>query len=323
MPRFITIGGSVVAHVEFADGRHISPQYAGNAFYSAVGMHIWSESIGVVSTVGSTFPQKEFDLLKEAGMDISGIHRRKSSREFESRLIYDEDGKRVYEPPEGLLGLLQRYVPSLLSLISGPMWRSFVPQAEDIPTAFLQAEGALVCSSEYQSQARIVEALKGHVGVMVLDTPTLVLQPHGTIPKGLADLSIPDFILPSEAELFEYFGDGISPKEGVKRLKGLGARKVVVKLGENGSMVFDETSQDWRIIPVYKTRVVDPTGAGDAYGGGFLVGLVETDDPIQAALYGTVSASFLIEGYGWEDMLGIDRAQAEERLKTLRSQIQD
>jgi sugar/nucleoside kinase (ribokinase family) len=321
MPRFITIGGSTVAQIEFADGRHIGPLYAGNAVFSAVGMHMWSESIGIVSTVGSKYPQKEIDLLKDAGMDVSGIRRRESAREFEARIIYDKDGKRVYEPPRGVMGFLQHKAPSLLSIIAGPMWRSLVPQAEDIPPAFMQAEGSLVCSSEYQSQARIVEALRGHVGTMVLDTPTLVLQPHGTIPKGLADLSIPDFVLPSEAELFEYFGDGISPREGAERLKALGARNVVVKLGERGSMVFDKTLQDWRTIPVFKTQVVDATGAGDAFGGGFLVGLVETGDPIQAALYGTVSASFVIEGSGAEHVLSIGRAQAENRLKTLQSQI--
>lgn len=321
MPRFITIGGSAVSHIEFADGRTISPQYAGNAQYSAAGMLIWSESVGVVTSVGSAYPQEGFDLLKEAGMDISGVHRRDSDREFETRIIYDEDGKRVYEPPGGVMGFLQNKAPALLSLIAGPMWRSLVPQAEDIPPEFLKAEGALVCSSEYQSQAKIVEALQGQAGKIVLDTPTLVLQPHGTIPKGLADLSIPDYIIPSEAELFEYFGDGISPLEGVNRLKELGARNVVVKLGEKGSMVFDEKSQNWHTIPVFKTQVVDPTGAGDAYGGGFLVGLVETGSPVQAALYGTVSASFIIERLGWEDTLKIDRGQAEERLEILRSQI--
>jgi ribokinase len=318
VPRFITIGGSTIASLEFADGRHIEAQYGGNAQYSAVGMHVWTTSIGIVSTVGSRFPQPEIDALAGVGIDVSGVRRRDSPREFEVHISYDRDGKRLYEPPKGFLGFLQRFAPALLRLVAQPMWRSLVPQAEDIPPAFFEAEGAMVCASEYETQARIAGALRGRVKTMVLDPPTLVLQPHGNVPRGLVDLSIPDYVLPSEQELFEYFGDGISPEEGASRMKSLGARNVVVKLGKRGSMVYDSARGSWRIVPIYRTKVVDPTGAGDAFGGGFLVGLVETGDALQAALYGTVSASFVIEGEGGTSALQRTRRDAEARLQELR-----
>jgi hypothetical protein len=321
MPRFITIGGSTVAYLDFADGRHIGPQYGGNAFYSALGMRIWTDSVGIVSSVGARYPQAEIDRLGAAGFDVSGIHRRRSAREFEVRLVYDAEGKRVYQPPGGVLSALQRYAPGLLGAVAGPMWRSLVPQAEDIPGEFLEAEGALVCASEYQTQASIAQRLHGRVKAMVLDPPTLVLQPHGTVPKGLVDLSIPDYVLPSEQELFEYFGDDTAPLEGAGRLKQLGARNVAVKLGERGSMVYDGRRGEWLTVPIYRTQVVDATGAGDAYGGGFLVGLVETGDPVQAALYGTVSASYIIEDYGGESALGATRAEAEARRQALQAQM--
>ncbi len=321
MPRFITIGGSSIASLDFADGRHVAAQYGGNAQYSAVGMHVWTDSIGIVTSVGSRFPQSEFDLLAQAGIDVSGVRRGDSSREFEVHISYDRDGKRLYEPPKGVLGALQQYAPGILGLMAGPMWRSSVPHAEDIPLAYFQAEGAMVCASEPGTQAKIAEALRGKVKTMVLDPAPLVLKPHGTIPTGLVDLSIPDCVLPSEQELFEYFGDGISPEEGAAHLKALGARDVVVKLGERGSMVFDKARSSWRIVPIYRTKLVDPTGAGDAYGGGFLVGLVETGDPLQAAMYGTVSASFIIEGEGATSALRRTRAEAEARLRELRTQI--
>jgi ribokinase len=205
--------------------------------------------------------------------------------------------------------------------MAGPMWRSLVPQAEDIPPAFFQAEAAMVCASEPATQAKIAEALRGRVKTMVLDPPPLVLQSHGALPKRLVDLSIPDFVLPSEQELVEYFGDGIAPEEGAGRLRSLGARNVVVKLGERGSLVYDEARGAWRIVPIYRTKVVDPTGAGDAFGGGFLVGLVETGDPLQAALYGTISASFVIEGEGGTAALQRSRPEAEARLRELKAQI--
>jgi ribokinase len=56
------------------------------------------------------------------------------------------------------------------------------------------------------------------------------------------------------------------------------------------------------------------TGAGDSFCGGFMVGLATTGDPIRAALYGTVSASFAIEGYGALYALGADSTEARRRL---------
>ena len=49
---------------------------------------------------------------------------------------------------------------------------------------------------------------------------------------------------------------------------------------------------------------VDTIGAGDAYCGGFLAGLVETGDPLEAGLRGTVSASFAVQGYGAQAGMG-------------------
>ena len=74
-------------------------------------------------------------------------------------------------------------------------------------------------------------------------------------------------------------------------------------------------------VPAYPSRVVDVTGAGDAYCGGFLVGLTETGDPLEAALRGSVSASLTVEGTGALHALGGTQAQLQARLAELRSAV--
>ena len=59
------------------------------------------------------------------------------------------------------------------------------------------------------------------------------------------------------------------------------------------------------------------TGAGDSFCGGFSIGYAKTGDPHQAALYGTVSASFIIEAFGGLHGLNVSRARAQERLVKL------
>ena len=78
-------------------------------------------------------------------------------------------------------------------------------------------------------------------------------------------------------------------------------------------------------LPAYPvTDVVDPTGAGDSFAGGFMGYLAEqgsaTPDALRAAmLYGTVTASFCVQGFSIEDLGGRDRESLEERASDLKS----
>ncbi len=101
----------------------------------------------------------------------------------------------------------------------------------------------------------------------------------------------------------------------------MGPEMVVLKLGAAGQILFDRVSNvRWR-IPAYPARVRDVTGAGDAFCGGFLVGLIRTGDPKEAALHGAVSASLVVEGSG--ALYAIDTAPglAQARLEALRSAV--
>jgi ribokinase len=74
-------------------------------------------------------------------------------------------------------------------------------------------------------------------------------------------------------------------------------------------------------VPAYPAKVRDVTGAGDAYCGGFLTGLAETEDPVEAALRGAVSASLVVEGVGALYALDSAAGLAQARLDSLRSSI--
>ena len=100
-------------------------------------------------------------------------------------------------------------------------------------------------------------------------------------------------VLPSEQDVRIIWPD-LGPLQAGAALRARGARVAVVKLGAEGSLVVDETGRAWA-VPAVRARTVELTGAGDAFCGGFLVGLVETGDPVRAACYGTVSASFVVE----------------------------
>jgi ribokinase len=85
-------------------------------------------------------------------------------------------------------------------------------------------------------------------------------------------------------------------KEGAKQLLNEGAEIVAVKLGQKGCYVTDG-SQD-HLIPPFKTRVVDTTGAGDAFCAGFLYGLVKKKDLFECGRLGNLVASKCIAKVG-------------------------
>ena len=106
-----------------------------------------------------------------------------------------------------------------------------------------------------------------------------------------------------------------------RRLLALGPRGIGVKMGARGMRLLLQGGKNWTQIPAFSTQVVDPTGAGDAFCGGFLVGLAQSGSLVQAALYGAVSASFIIEDFGVLHALKIDSDQAHSRLRQLQVQV--
>jgi ribokinase len=110
--------------------------------------------------------------------------------------------------------------------------------------------------------------------------------------------------------------------EAAERLAQFGPALVVIKAGSKGSLLYERTTGGrWR-IPAYPVKVVDVTGAGDAYCGGFMVGLEETGDPVLACCYGSVSASFVLQGFGPLYALRHSREEAERRVDQLRNEVE-
>jgi sugar/nucleoside kinase (ribokinase family) len=100
---------------------------------------------------------------------------------------------------------------------------------------------------------------------------------------------------------------------------------VICKKGEHGAFLF---GRDLRYaLPAYPVEeVVDPTGAGDAFAGGFmgyLASVRNTQGPTlrRAMLYGTVTASFCVEGFSVESLARRDRSDVETRFNELASLV--
>jgi sugar/nucleoside kinase (ribokinase family) len=103
---------------------------------------------------------------------------------------------------------------------------------------------------------------------------------------------------------------------------------VIVKKGEHGALYFG-THSVLAVPAIILDDVIDPTGAGDCFAGGFMGSLSEagadrnSGDEVfrQAMLDGTVTASFCPEGFNVEGLLKIDEAAYQARMDTLKSMM--
>ncbi len=73
---------------------------------------------------------------------------------------------------------------------------------------------------------------------------------------------------------------------------------LAIKMGAPGAMRLDRANDRLLHIPIVPLAALNPVGAGSAFCGGFVSGSVPTRDPVEAAIRGTVSASFAVEGFG-------------------------
>jgi sugar/nucleoside kinase (ribokinase family) len=111
---------------------------------------------------------------------------------------------------------------------------------------------------------------------------------------------------------------------GARQIRALGPRVVVAKQGSYGAAMF--TEQGFFSVPGYPLEtVVDPTGAGDSFAGGFFGYLDShsaspiTDEKLRcAAVYGSVLASFSIEEFGSERLQRLTHAEIEQRFDEFR-----
>lgn len=326
-------GGIIVDNVVAADGTVHLETMGGNAVYAAAGAKLWLGNVGILSVVPANYPRGWLERLAATGLDTAGITVVDEMVEASEWFFYRPDGARadhLHAEPGALaaFGLsgprlapedARRFEEHLRTrppagLGFAEFRRRHPVEPRHLPECFQAARGAHLAANMPAPQRELAETLKARGLLVTLDpgayAPALAGKPLAGV------LSTVDAILPSQKEL-AVLCPGLSPAAGLAALTEAGVAIAAVKLGPEGSLVRGRGLRGAISVPPLPVRAVDPTGAGDAYCGGFLAGLVRTGDPLVAACLGTVSASFAVEAFGPFHLLDAARAEAILRLECL------
>jgi ribokinase len=191
----------------------------------------------------------------------------------------------------------------------------------ELPVSYRDARGFHIAPALPMAQADAIRAVRAAVPTALI-TLDIWTEPFFDYRAYLAPgfLTGVDAFLPSDKEVATLWGAEELP-ETMRRLAREGPGVVAIKRGGAGSLVYERARNMVWEVEALPVAVVDTTGAGDAYAGGFLAGMIATGDALEAALRGTVSASFAVEGYGAEAGLDARLAEAERRLEALRGRV--
>lgn len=311
------------------EGRPCLDVPGGGAIYAAVGILIWDRAVGLISRVGEDYPQEWLEGFASYGLDTRGIRILPQAVDLRRVICHLEGAEEAGNPlawfaqlgipvPKVLLG----YVPPHRSLNHPANPTPLTLRLNDIPADYLEATAAHLAPMDYLSHSLLPSALrKGNITTITLDPGSEYMHPAmwEQIPPLVRGVTA--FIVAEEDLRHLFQGRSTDIWEMAEAIASWGCEFVIIKRGEAGQYLFEKSGRKRWVIPAYPARVADPTGAGDAFGGGFLAGYRQTYDPLEATLCGNISASLVVEGSGPFYALDALPGLAQARLEVLRDSV--
>lgn len=184
-----------------------------------------------------------------------------------------------------------------------------------LPTGWEDSQSVFFAAGDPVVQLRMLGDMPNLRSRMV-DTIKFYID---TVPEELRKtMAAADFISINESEARQLADVPSIARAGRKLLEG-GPGGVIIKLGEFGAAFV--SAEDYFVAPGFPLEeVVDPTGAGDAFAGGFMgyldsVKEITTREIRRAMIYGSTVASFQVEGFGPSRLLTLTREEVEARYR--------
>ena len=303
----------------------------GNLLYAAGGLRVWETDIGLLGRAGEDYPLQWRRDFEARGFDIHGLKILPGSLDLRSFRAYSDTFEQTRTNPVSHFARRQLTFPKALLGYQPPETRvnprainPHAPRLVDIPHVYLSASAIHLCPLDFTSQGQLINAFKAGLATTVtLDPDASYMNPDFL--KDLREvLNGLTAFLPSQEELQALFwGRTTDPWEMAEELGGYGCELVVIKRGGKGQWLYDAMGKHRWEIPAYSSRMADPTGAGDAFCGGFLAGYRNSYDPLEAVLHGNVSASLKVEGSGAFYPLDVMPGLAQARLDVLRDMVHE
>ena len=262
----------------------------GSATYATIAAGLYGDAIPV-GIVGDDFPKDGLDIFEKFSKNLKDFDQQPGGT-FKWGGKYHENG----DDRDTLftdLGVFENFNPSIYNSNKNASWLFLANIHPSLQLSVLEQ-----CTN---------------APLVVTDTMNLWIE---SAPEELKKIiSKTNILLINESELHLLTKEQNADRSA-KEVLSMGPEKVIVKFGSKGAKCFSKSENiTVGVYPVKK--VIDPTGAGDVFGGGFISGLVDGLSTKDAMLRGSALASFCIEDFGVKKLLNISVNEVDNRIQLI------
>ena len=292
----LLVVGSIALDSIFTPFGETADALGGSAVYFSVAGALL-HPVQVVGVIGSDYPVAELERLASRGIDWSGVERAEGeSFRWKGKYSYDLQSR---ETLDTRLGVFADFQPKL-------------------PEGFRSAKYLFLGNIDPELQLGVLGQVR-KPSLVVCDTMNYWIQSKkATLLELLARV---DVLMVNDSEARELSGDWNIHRAG-RWILAHGPKRVVIKQGEYGALLIEPTRTFY--VPAFPLEsVYDPTGAGDAFAGGFMAYLARTDsvaeDHIRRAMVvGATMGSYAVEQFGIRGFDHVTLADVEQRVLAFR-----
>ncbi len=271
----------------------------GSANFISASASYFTDDIRLVGTVGYDFPLKEIEFLKSKNIDTGGLVISDTMKTFHWHGVYTKD---------------MNDRDSLVTELN--VFAEFDPV---IPEKFRTSEYVCLGNVDPVIQYKIITQLKSPE-LILIDTMNFWIE--GKPEELKKTLSLAGIIMVNDAEARLLTGETNLLNAG-KKIMEIGPEIVIIKKGEHGAFLMKE-NEIFFCPAVPLDKVIDPTGAGDTFAGGFMGWLHKTknlsfENLKIAVVFGTVMASIVVQDFSLEGIRDIDKSEILSRFRRIKS----
>jgi sugar/nucleoside kinase (ribokinase family) len=275
----------------------------GAASYIALAASYFNRDISLVSVIGDDFPKSFLDTLSKEGVDLEGLQIKKGEKSFFWSGRYHND-LNTRDTLDTQLNVLEKFDPV-------------------VPAKARDCEFLMLGNLAPAIQQSVISQMKTRPKLIVLDTMNFWMDiAMDDLKKTLGMI---DVLTINDSEARQLSGEYSLVKAARKILK-MGPSVLVIKKGEHGALLFN--NEEVFFAPALPLEeVFDPTGAGDSFAGGFIGYLAKTkdisfDNMKRAIIFGSAMASFTVEKFGTERLIGLSEEDVEDRVQEFVDLVQ-
>ena len=299
MKKILIIGTVAYDEIETTTGSS-GKILGGAATYIGLSASLLNSKSSIISIVGGDFEHKNLKLLKQKGINTDSIEIVPKGKTFYWKGKYHKDWNKR-DTLNTQLNVLADFNPAV---------------SEENKKAEIIVLGNL----HPEIQNTVLDQVNVSEKCIILDTMNFWMD--NALAELMKVIKRVDIIIINDEEALQ-----LSKKDtlfaAANKILSYGPKQIVIKKGEHGAMLFDESR--FFAVPAFPVKkVIDPTGAGDTFAGGF-AGYLSQLDKINfeamklAVVHGTVMASFCVEGFGTSVMESLEKETTNNRLKEFKN----